>query len=148
MKGLMNQFGDGVHGFEAEKELPFKPVTNSENTQLIEETEDSQKSSETGMDEETEEIQKSSKTGLEVVPVSCLLSFDIDSQVKSMMKKSKTRVKSTKYTCKTCGKEGFSSSIKNHIERSHLEGFVVLCDQCENTYTTRNGLRRHKRTHS
>ena len=50
LKGLMNQFDDGVKGFETEKELPVKPVTYSENTQWIEEREDSQKSSKAGME--------------------------------------------------------------------------------------------------
>ena len=32
---------------------------------------------------------------------------------------------------KVCGQKGYSSSIKNHIERIHLEGFVVFCNKCE-----------------
>ena len=115
------------------------PVTNSENTQWIEETE--------------EDTQKSSKAGMKVLSS---LSSDIDRQVKSMMKKSKNRVKNKKgkvghqraEICKVCGKEGGSSSIKYHIERSHLEGLVVPCDQCEKSYTTRIDLRRHKQIHS
>ena len=78
IKGLMNQFGDVVREFETEKELPFKPVANSDNTQWI---------------EETEQSQKCSKAGMEVVAVLSPLSCDIESQVKSMMEKSKYCVK-------------------------------------------------------
>ena len=51
IKGLMNQFDDdGVQGLETEKEVPYMPVNNSENTQWIEETEkDTHKSSKAGM---------------------------------------------------------------------------------------------------
>lgn len=49
--------------------------------------------------------------------------------------------------CKVCGKEGFVSQIKDHIERSHLEGFIVACDQCEKTYTSRTALKRHHQMH-
>ena len=132
MKGLMNQIDDGVQSFETKKEPTFKPVTNLENTQWIEETENIH-----------------SKTG------SNQSSFDIDTQVKSMMEKSKNLYKSRHGVghqkaeiCKVCGKEGDASSIKYHIERSHLGNFVVLCDQCDKSYSTRNDLRRHKKTHS
>ena len=81
LKGLMNQFDDGVKGFETEKELPVKLVTHSENTWI----------------EEREDSQKSSKAGMEVVPVSGPLFSDIESQVKSMMEKSKKRVKMQKW---------------------------------------------------
>ena len=46
--------------------------------------------------------------------------------------------------CKVWGKEG---QIKDHIERSHLEGFIVACDQCEKTYTSRTALKRHHQMH-
>ena len=134
LQGLINQFGDGVIDFGAEKELPFEPVTGGENTPSH---------------EETTESQKSIKAGEGIVAVSSQLSGDIESEVKSMMKKSKNRVGHQKaYVCKVCGKEGFQSSIKGHIERSHLEGFIVLCDQCEKTYTTRSGLKRHRQIHN
>ena len=141
IKGLMNQFGDVVREFETEKELPFKPVADSDNSQWI---------------EETEQSQKYSKTGMEVVAVLSPLSCDIESQVKSMMKKSKNCVKKNSrggrkqkaHICKVCGKEGDASSIKYHIERSHLDNFSVLCDQCEKSYKTRVDLKRHKQTHS
>ena len=84
------------------------------------------------------------------------LSSDIDSQVKSMMEKSKNPVKlsngtgniKSPYMCKVCGKEGDGSAIKYHIERSHLGNFVVLCDQCPKSYSTRIDLKRHKLLHS
>ena len=91
---------------------------------------------------------------MEVVPVLSPSFSDIDNEVKSMMKKSKNRVtcrnrtRYTRYTCKICGKEGDGSAIKYHIERSHLGNFVVLCDQCDKSYSTRVDLRRHKLNHS
>ena len=106
LKGLMNQIDDGVQGFETEKEPTVKPVTNSENTQWIQETEHIQKSSKTVFEtekelpfesvtnsentqwiEETEDSQKSSETGLEIAPVLSPLFSDIDSEVRSMMEK-------------------------------------------------------------
>ena len=49
--------------------------------------------------------------------------------------------------CKVCGKEGFVSQIKDHIEKSHLEGFIVACDQCEKTYQSRTALKGHHQMH-
>ena len=130
LKGMMDQLA----GFGAGKELPFEPVIAGwENTPS---------------DEETTENQLSSKEEEGVVAVSSQSSGDIESEVKSMMEQSKNRVGHQKASvCKVCGKEGFSTQIKDHIERSHLEGFIVLCDQCEKTYTTRNGLKRHRHIH-
>ena len=105
----MNQVDDGVQGFETEKESAFKTVPNLENTQLIEETEDIQKSSKTAFESEKElpfepvtnsettqwiehkdkGSHKSSKTGLEIAPVLSSLFSDIDSEVRSMMEKAK-----------------------------------------------------------
>ena len=152
--GLVDQFNNGVPDFEAGKEHQFEqptskqdksdtkkviwgefdelgqlssePVTDSENTSLIKEAEIIQESSKEGM-------------GVKAVPT------DIDSQVRSMMEKSKN---CERRICKVCGKEGEYASIRYHIERFHLEDHIVPCDQCEKSYTTRKDLRRHKRTHS
>ena len=75
------------------------------------------------------------------------LPSDIDRQVRSMMERTKNRNQKT-FVCKVCGKEAEHSSIRYHIERFHLEDHIVLCGQCEKSYTTRTDLRRHKRTHS
>ena len=129
----MNQLGERVTDFGAEKELPFEPVTGWENRPS---------------NEEKTESQKSSKEEEGNVAVSSQFSGDIESLVKSMMERSKNLVGHQKASvCKVCGKEGFQSQIKDHIERYHLEGFIVLCDQCEKTYSTRSGLKRHRQIH-
>ena len=74
---------------------------------------------------------------------------ELDEKIKSMMEKSENRVGHQKASvCKVCGKEGFFTSIKNHIERFHLEGFIVSCNQCEKTYNSRSSLKRHYEIHS
>ena len=65
-------------------------------------------------------------------------------KVKSLMEKGQNQIGTQKaYVCKVCGKEGYSSSIKDHIERNHVEGIIVPCDQCEKTFRSRNALRLH-----
>ena len=70
---------------------------------------------------------------------------DLDDFIKSLMEKGGyivgTQVKA--YVCKVCGKEGYSSSIKDHIERNHVEGINVPCNQCEKSFRSRHALRLH-----
>ena len=180
---MYKYYPDCKTAFETEVESKFEPVTNLKNAQRIEENEQNQESSKTENEapfkpvteliEEREETQKSSKTAFEAnsensqwivgrediqtgMQAPNPLSSDIDGQVKSMMEKSKNRVKlanrtgnvTNPYMCKVCGKEGDCSSIKYHVERSHLGNFVVLCDQCPKSYSTRIDLKRHKLIHS
>ena len=51
------------------------------------------------------------------------------------------------YRCKVCGKEGFSTQIKDHIEANHIEGIVIPCNLCDKTFRSRNNFRQHKRNH-
>ena len=74
-------------------------------------------------------------------------SGDIEDRVMSMIEKSKNHIGYACFACKVCGKKGYSSSIKNHIERIHLEGFILFCNKCEKTFKSRNDLKRHQQTH-
>ena len=71
---------------------------------------------------------------------------ELDDQVKSMMRKSENLCAdgSRKATmCTVCGKEGFPSQIKNHIEANHLEGVSIPCNYCDKIFRSRAGLRQH-----
>ena len=76
---------------------------------------------------------------------------DLEERVKSMMEKSQNRVLNQPgkraETCKVCGKEGQARQIKDHIEANHLEGINIPCNLCDKTFSSRNGLRLHKRQH-
>ena len=75
---------------------------------------------------------------------------DLENRVKSLMEKSQNKIASGcefAQMCKVCGKEGYSSAIKDHIEVNHLEGIVIPCKLCDKTFKYRNGLRKHKRLH-
>ena len=70
----------------------------------------------------------------------------LDLDVKSKMEKSKS--KSSLHICKVCGKEGQTTSIKNHIEANHLEGVSIPCNHCSKTCRSRNAMWMHnKREH-
>ena len=75
---------------------------------------------------------------------------ELENRVKSLMEKSQNKIASGcefAQMCKVCGKEGYSSAIKDHIEVNHLEGIVIPCKLCDKTFKYRNGLRKHKRLH-
>ena len=67
----------------------------------------------------------------------------LDLEVKSMMEKSKS--KSCLHICKVCGKEGQTTSIKNHIEANHLEGVSIPCNHCEKICRSRNAMWMHNK---
>ena len=70
----------------------------------------------------------------------------LDLDVKSKMEKSKS--KSSLHICKVCGKEGQTTSIKNHIEANHMEGVSIPCNHCSKTCRSRNAMWMHnKREH-
>ena len=69
-----------------------------------------------------------------------------DERVKSMMGKSQNNLSNGRkaYACKVCGKEDFSTHIKDHIEANHLQGIVIPCNLCDKTFRSRKALGRHK----
>ena len=80
----------------------------------------------------------------------------LDEKVKSMMEKSPNMIHCGKQTiggapmratlriCKVCGKEGLSTSIRDHIEHNHLEGICIPCGLCDKTFSSRHTLSKHK----
>ena len=79
-------------------------------------------------------------------------SDDIRTKVMSMMKYSENKVMSRKKPgstlgrariCKLCGKEGYMTSVWNHIEAKHLDNSYP-CNQCEKISKSRNGLAQHR----
>ena len=70
----------------------------------------------------------------------------LDLEVKSMMEKSQN--KGSQQICKVCGKEGQTTSIKNHIEANHMEGVSIPCNHCSKICRSRNAMWMHnKREH-
>ena len=75
---------------------------------------------------------------------------ELEKQLKSMMEKSQNKVadgSQIAYRCKVCGKEGFSTQIKDHIEANHIEGIVIPCNLCDKTFRSRNALKLHTRSY-
>ena len=79
----------------------------------------------------------------------------LDEKVKSMMEKGQKMLPAGKQTngtpkqaksciCKVCGMEGLFKSIRDHIERNHLDGICIPCELCEKTFSTRHDLCCHK----
>ena len=71
---------------------------------------------------------------------------DLDQQVRSMMRKSENMLKGGSKKadmCTVCGKEGQAGSIKDHIEANHMEGVSIPCNNCDKTFRSRTGLRKH-----
>ena len=71
----------------------------------------------------------------------------LDEQVKSMMQNSQNMIKEGQQhrlakICNSCGKEGCTTAIINHIEANHLDRVSLPCNNCENTFRTRHALRR------
>ena len=75
---------------------------------------------------------------------------ELDERVRSMMGKSQNRTANgaqVAYLCKVCGKEGFPTQIKDHIEANHIEGIIIPCNLCDKTFRSRKRLGQHKRQH-
>ena len=79
----------------------------------------------------------------------------LDEKVKSMMEKGQKMIPRGKQgngtpkqeisrICKVCGKEGLSTSIRDHIEIIHLEEICIPCCLCDKTFSSKNALRCHK----
>merc|ERR1712129_239838 len=70
----------------------------------------------------------------------------LDQQVRSLMTKSQNKTKDGRKfanMCTVCGKEGYTTEIKDHIERKHLEGVSIPCDFCGKTFRSRWGMNQH-----
>ena len=75
----------------------------------------------------------------------------LDLEVQTMMemtqntiRNGQSKTKRRSYSCKVCGKEGYGSNIKKHIEANHLKGLSVPCDLCEKRSRSIHGLGQHK----
>ena len=78
------------------------------------------------------------------------LMLNHDAKIKSKMEKGQNYISNGKrralaQLCKVCGKEGLGKNIQDHIEAKHIDGIVLPCFYCEKTFTSRNGLRLHKK---
>ena len=72
---------------------------------------------------------------------------ELDAMIKTMMLVGQNRTpdgKTTVTVCQLCGKEGYKTQIRDHIEANHVDGLVIPCDHCEKTFRSRNALRVHK----
>ena len=75
---------------------------------------------------------------------------DLDEKIKSMMIIGENMTQNVKWkatACQVCGKEGYRTQIRDHIEANHVDGVVVPCNICEKTFRSRNALRNHKYCH-
>eukprot|EP00092_Neocalanus_flemingeri_P033748 GFUD01036693.1.p1 GENE.GFUD01036693.1~~GFUD01036693.1.p1 ORF type:complete len:350 (+),score=84.02 GFUD01036693.1:85-1134(+) len=73
---------------------------------------------------------------------------DVESLVKSFMKKTVDEVNKTVWECVQCGKVSkFSTNIKDHIEANHIEGMQFECHYCLKIFKSRPSLRTHTRMH-
>ena len=81
----------------------------------------------------------------------------LDEKVKSMMEKGQKMIPNGKQAdgtprqaksciCKVCGKEGLFLSIRDHMERNHLDGICIPCGICDKTFSSRNTLSQHSST--
>ena len=142
LKGLMGKTDENVEDYkEDEKSLPptFSPVNvNIPNTAVQRQA-------------PNRNIHDLGENRTLAIPGNNSGDFEeLDEKIKSMMEKSQNKISSGcefAQMCKVCGKEGYSSAIKDHIEVNHLEGIVIPCKLCDKTFKYRNGLRKHKRLH-
>ena len=93
---------------------------------------------------------KTDSTAL-ALPKTTVMSADLqelDETVKTMMETSENMIplgkKQTQAKiCKVCGKEGYVTDIKRHIEVYHLEGVAIPCSLCDKILRSRNAFRQH-----
>ena len=72
---------------------------------------------------------------------------EMDEQIKTMMVLGPNMTldgKRPATVCQVCGKEGYRTQIRDHIEANHVDGLVVPCNLCEKTFRYRNALRVHQ----
>jgi len=73
---------------------------------------------------------------------------DVESLVRSFMKKTMDEFNTTVWQCLQCGKVSkFPTNIKDHIEANHIEGLQFECAQCRKIFKSRPSLRTHMRLH-
>ena len=68
---------------------------------------------------------------------------ELDEKVNSMMHKNEN-LTPTRHICKVCGKEGYRSDIKKHIEAKHLDGVSIPCNLCEKNFKSRRASYEHE----
>ena len=74
---------------------------------------------------------------------------ELDEKITSMMSKGESiisngqnQIRSTR--CNMCGKEGRKSTISDHIEANHIQGFSHSCEICGKTSRSRHALKAHR----
>ena len=75
---------------------------------------------------------------------------ELDESIKTMMALGQNRTpdgKTTATVCQFCGKEGYKTQIRDHIEANHVDGLVVPCSLCGKTFRSRNAMRVHQYNH-
>ena len=103
---------------------------------------------------ETETTYKYNNTGsnaLPALPKTSVFSAnlqELDDTLNTMMETSENMIKvgnqpTRAKTCKVCGKEGYITDIKKHIEANHLEGVSVPCSLCDKILRSRSALSHH-----
>ena len=72
---------------------------------------------------------------------------ELDEKCNSMMEKTFKKMANGLpiYKCISCGKEGISGNLKEHIEINHLKGVSIPCNLCEKTFRSRKTMRQHCR---
>jgi len=76
------------------------------------------------------------------------LNKDVETLVRSFMKKTTDEFNTTVWQCVQCGKVSkFSTNLKDHIEANHIEGLQFECAQCRKIFKSRPSLRTHMRLH-
>ena len=76
--------------------------------------------------------------------------LELDEKIKSMMVLGQNMApcgKKRATVCQVCGKEGYSTQIRDHIEANHVDGVSIPCTLCEKTFRSRSALRMHKSNH-
>ena len=71
------------------------------------------------------------------------IGLELDETIKAMMETSENMIKVGKQQkrakiCKICGKEGYATDIKRHIEAKHVEGVSIPCNLCGKILRSRN----------
>ena len=143
LKGLKGKLDENVRDFEeVEKPLPPLPAFNT-----------IAKIAETKREKTDSRNHNPGENGALAIPSNFSGDLEeLEERVKSMMEKSGNKIAvGPRHTfadiCKVCRKEGLGSNIKDHIEANHLEGIIIPCNLCDKTFSSRNGLRQHKRQH-
>ena len=75
---------------------------------------------------------------------------ELDGKIKSLMVLGQNMTpdgKKTATVCQVCGKEGYRTQIRDHIEANHVDGVSIPCSLCEKTFRSRSSLRMHKYNH-